>query len=75
MMALKARPSFHEDVKSLTRTPGYLAVVRWAHRSKASRAVRDSSCPTIMSEICTIATKKKKTIKNHILTTKTLLNC
>ena len=57
MMALKARPSFHELVKSLTRTPGYLAVVRCAHRRRASRAVSDSSCPTMISDICVITNK------------------
>ena len=51
IIALNARPSFHDEVKSLTRTPGYLAVVRWAHRNRASRAVSDSSCPTMMSDI------------------------
>uniref|UniRef100_A0A182TZC3 Uncharacterized protein n=1 Tax=Anopheles melas TaxID=34690 RepID=A0A182TZC3_9DIPT len=49
--AENAKPSRHELVKSFTRTPGYLAVERRAHRSSASRAVRLSSCPTTMSEI------------------------
>ena len=50
MMALKARPSLHDWVKSWTWTPGYLWVVFWAHRSSASLALR-SSWPTTMSEI------------------------
>lgn len=39
MIALNARPSLQDDVKSLTLTPGYLAVDLRAHRSRASRAV------------------------------------
>ena len=50
MMALKARPSRHDWVKSWTLTPGYLWVVFWAHRRSASFADR-SSWPTTMSEI------------------------
>ena len=50
MMALKARPSRHDCVKSWTLTPGYFWVVFWAHRSSASFAVR-SSCPIVISEI------------------------
>ena len=50
MMALKARPSLHDWVKSWTWTPGYLWVVFWAHLSSASLAVR-SSWPTTISEI------------------------
>jgi hypothetical protein len=50
MIALKARPSLHDDVKSLTLTLGYLVVVFCAHRSNASLA-ETSSCPTTMSEI------------------------
>ena len=52
MMALNARPSFHELVKSDTRTPGYLAVDRRAHLSKASLAETLVSSPTTISDIC-----------------------
>lgn len=51
MMATKARPSLQEVVKFLTSTLGYLWVVRRAHRSSASLAVRFSSWPTMISEI------------------------
>lgn len=51
MSALKAMPSLQEEVKSLTLTPGYLAVDLLAHLSSASRAVTLVSWPT-MSEIC-----------------------
>ena len=51
MRALKARPSRQLLVKSATRTPGYLAVLRRAHRRRASRAETFSSCPTTMSPI------------------------
>ena len=56
MMALKARPSLHDLVKSLTWTLGYRCVVFWAHRKRASLA-ETSSCPTTISEIW----KKKET--------------
>lgn len=49
--ALKARPSLQEQVKSVTRTPGYRAVVRRAHLRRASRAVTFGSWPTTMSDI------------------------
>jgi len=51
MMALNAMPSRHELVKSVTRTPGYLAVERLAHLNNASRADTLGSCPTTMSDI------------------------
>ena len=50
IMALKARPSLQDRVKSSTLTPGYRWVVFWAHRNNASLA-ETSSCPTTMSEI------------------------
>lgn len=49
--ALKARPSLQEQVKSVTRTPGYRAVDRRAHLRRASRAVTFGSWPTTMSDI------------------------
>lgn len=52
MSALKARPSLQDDVKSVTLTPGYLAVERRAQLSRASRAVTLGSWPTTMSDIC-----------------------
>ena len=52
MSALKASPSRHEDVKSDTLTPGYLAVERLAQLRRASRAVTFGSWPTTMSDIC-----------------------
>lgn len=52
--AENAKPSRHDDVKSLTRTPGYRAVERRAQRKSASRADTLSSLPTIISEICLI---------------------
>ena len=42
MIALKARPSLQDWVKSLTSTPGYLWVVFCAHRSSASFADKSS---------------------------------
>jgi len=53
---LNAKPSRHELVKSVTWTPGYLAVVRLAHLNKASRADIFGSWPTTISDIC----RKKK---------------
>ena len=50
MMALKARPSLQDWVKSWTATPGYLWVVFWAHLNKASLALK-SSWRTTISEI------------------------
>ncbi|PSN48664.1 hypothetical protein C0J52_04767 [Blattella germanica] len=52
IIALKAKPSRHEAVKSVTLTPGYLAVERLAHLNNASRADTFGSWPTTMSEIC-----------------------
>lgn len=57
MRALNASPSLQDDVKSLTLTPGYLAVDRRAHLSRASRAVTLGSCPTTMSDIWKIKHK------------------
>lgn len=51
MIALKANPSLHEPVKSVTLTPGYFAVDRRAHRKSASLAEMFGSCPTTISEI------------------------
>lgn len=48
--AENAKPSRQDDVKSLTRTPGYRAVDRRAQRNSASRAETLSSLLT-MSEI------------------------
>jgi hypothetical protein len=56
IIALNAKPSRHELVKSVTRTPGYLAVVRLAHLNNASRADTLGSWPTTISDIC----RKKK---------------
>jgi hypothetical protein len=52
IIALNAKPSRHELVKSVTRTPGYLAVVRLAHLNNASRADTLGSWPTTISDIC-----------------------
>lgn len=52
IMAENAKPSRHDPLKSLTRTFGYLAVERLAHRKSASRADKLSSWPTTISEIC-----------------------
>lgn len=51
MSALKASPSRQEDVKSVTRTPGYFAVERLAQLRSASLAVTFGSWPTTMSDI------------------------
>lgn len=64
MMATIARPSRQEVVKLFTLTPGYLCVVRLAHRSSASFAVTFSPWPITMSEICSgINTTVKQTTK------------
>jgi len=51
MIALNAIPSRQEDVKSVTRTPGYFDVDFRAHFNKASRADTFGSSPTTMSDI------------------------
>jgi len=51
MIALNAIPSRQEDVKSVTRTPGYFDVDFRAHFNKASRADTLGSSPTTMSDI------------------------
>jgi len=51
IIALNAKPSRHELVKSVTWTPGYLAVVRLAHLNNASRADTFGSWPTTISDI------------------------
>lgn len=51
IIALNAKPSRHELVKSVTRTPGYLAVERLAHLNNASRADTLGSWPTTISDI------------------------
>lgn len=65
MMALNAIPSRHEDVKSVTRTPGYFDVDFRAHFNNASRADTFGSSPTTMSDIC----KEKKNKNQQILLT------
>lgn len=63
MIALNAIPSRQDEVKSLTRTPGYLAVERLAHRNSTSFADTFGSCPTTISEICN---KMKRISKNKV---------